>query len=94
MVPMNAFENTLACTLLSAGNHSLRYSQAAMSSQDFLLDSQGLSLQTFCFQQHHCIERLRCSDLQNENCSSLMMFLCDSSFLVTVDFTNFSKMEK
>lgn len=43
MAPMNAFENNLACSLLSAGSHALNYSQAAKSSRGFLLDFQGLS---------------------------------------------------
>lgn len=48
MAPMNASENNLDCSLLSAGSHALNHSQAAKSSRGFLLDFQGLSPDVLC----------------------------------------------
>lgn len=84
MAPLNASENNLACSLLSARSHVLKYSQAAECSRVFLLDFQGLSPDILCFQQHHCTELIQRNDLKTEKYSSLtccivlMLFLLPS----------------
>lgn len=79
---MNAFENNLACSLLSARSHVLKYSQAAECSRVFLLDFQGLSPDILCFQRHHCTELIQRNDLQTEKYSSLMCCIVLMLFLL------------
>lgn len=67
---MNGFENNLASSLHSAGTHALKYSQAAKSLQNFLLDFQLLP-PDILFLANHFIELIQCSDLQHGNCLSL-----------------------